>query len=385
MRIAQFIDTESLGGAETLLMELSGTLRQQGHEVILYHFGSPHLHEFAEQNGFCERTLPGYKHYKSLYTLPAFTRLLRCQLKADGINVLHSHLLGPIVGGTLATAGTRINHVGTLHDAYTIEERPSRIRLLQLAAIGGTQLVCVGETLERFYRARGWFPRRRLSVVRNGVSRLQPLDKQARAGVRAAFGFSSEAVVIVCVGRLEALKRQHLLIELLPELRRRTGADCRLLLVGEGEQRRVLERNMTEQGVSSFVTLTGNRHDVPTLLGASDIFVLPSSTEGLSRSVLEAMSVGLPIVATDVGSNRDLLGPNERGLLVPADDSKGLLNALERLVNDEALRLSVRRNAATLVATCYRQETMVASYIHMYERGTLDGLHDGGAVLRQPM
>lgn len=383
MRIAQFIDTESLGGAETLLMELSGAVRRQGHEVLLYHFGSAHLKQFAHQHGFSERTLSAYKQYKSFYTLPSFTRVLRQQLKADRIDVLHSHLLGPIISGALATVGTRVNHVGTLHDAYTIEERPPRIHLLQLAAVGGTRLVCVSETLERFYRERGWFPRTGLSVVRNGVSALKSLDGQARTALRQTFAFSSETVVIVCVGRLEALKRHHLLIELLPELRRHTAADCRLLLVGEGPERAALETQSAKHGVSAFVTLTGNRPDVPALLCASDIFVLPSSTEGLSRSVLEAMSVGLPIVATDVGSNRDLLGANERGLLVSVNDREGLLSALARLVDDEALRCSFRRNATTFVATSYNHETMVEGYIQTYERGRLHGA--GGAVLRHPM
>jgi glycosyltransferase involved in cell wall biosynthesis len=385
MRIAQFIDTESLGGAETLLMELSSALRQQGHEVILYHFGSAHLHEFADQNGFCERILSAYKAYKSSHTLPSFARRMRQQLRADRIDVLHSHLLGPIIGGALATVGSRVNHIGTLHDAYTIEERPSRIHLLQLAAAVGSRLVCVSEALERFYRERGWFPRETLSVVRNGVSQLPSLDEHARAGVRQTFSFAPETMAIVCVGRLETLKRHHLLIELLQELRRRTAVDCRLLLVGDGQERGALERKVAEHGVSSFVTLTGNRHDVPALLGASDIFVLPSSTEGLSRSVLEALSVGLPIVATDVGSNRDLLGANERGLLVAVDDRRGLLSALACLVTDAELRSSLRRNATTFVATSYKQETMVASYIQMYEHGTRDGVHDGCVVLRHPM
>jgi glycosyltransferase involved in cell wall biosynthesis len=273
-----------------------------------------------------------------------------------------------------------VNHIGTLHDAYTIEERPARIHLLQLAAVAGTRLVCVSEALERFYRERGWFPRTRLSVVRNGVSRLKSLDGQARVAVRQTFAFSPETVVIVCVGRLEALKRHQLLIELLPELRRRTATDCRLLFVGEGSEREALETQAAEQGVSSFVTLTGNRQDVPALLSASDIFVLPSRTEGLSRSVLEAMSLGLPIVATDVGGNRDLLGTNERGLLVSVDDREGLLGALARLVADAALRGFLRRNASTFVAASYNHEAMVGAYIDLYERGNVAPLHEGGAV-----
>jgi glycosyltransferase involved in cell wall biosynthesis len=378
MRIAQFIDTNSLGGAETLLMELSAAVRQQGHDVLLYHFGSTHLKQFARQHRFSERTLSSHKQYKSFCTLPSFTRLLRQQLKADRIDVLHSHLLGPIVSGALATVGSGVKHIGTLHDSYTIEERPLRIHLLQLAAVGGTKLVCVSETLERFYRDRGRFPRTRLSVVRNGVSQLESLDEQARAAVRQTFSFSPETVVIVCVGRLEALKRHQLLIELLPELRRRTTADCRLLVVGEGPERAVLEIQIADSGVSSFVTLTGNRHDVPALLCASDIFVLPSSTEGLSRSVLEAMSIGLPIVATDVGSNRDLLGTNERGLLVSVNDGEGLLSALARLVDDAALRSSFRRNATAFVAASYNHEAMVEGYLKMYERGNAERHHEGG-------
>jgi glycosyltransferase involved in cell wall biosynthesis len=143
--------------------------------------------------------------------------------------------------------------------------------------------------------------------------------------------------VVVFVGRLDRQKRVHVLIEAFAKIAaRRPGA--RLAVVGEGVERAPLESLARERGLlGKSVFFLGVRPDVPNVLRAASVFVLPSAQEGMSNALLEAFAAGAPIVATDIPGNRDMVRDGREGLLVPADDAPALERALERLLEDKSL------------------------------------------------
>src|SRR5690554_5689406 len=102
MRVAQFIDTNSAGGAETMALDLCRQLAGRSLEPVLLHFGSEYLEERACQYGFEQRVVPGWQHYKSFKTLPRFALQFRRFLQEQNIDVLHSHLYGPITAAAPA-------------------------------------------------------------------------------------------------------------------------------------------------------------------------------------------------------------------------------------------------------------------------------------------
>jgi glycosyltransferase involved in cell wall biosynthesis len=140
---------------------------------------------------------------------------------------------------------------------------------------------------------------------------------------------------LVTVGRLQAPKDALTLVRALAELPR---SAFEAVIVGDGPDRPALEGEVRRLDLASVVRLAGERNDVVQLLAASDVFVLSSRSEGLPLSILEAMAAGLPVVATNVGGVPELVLEGETGFLVPSGDAQSLAGALQRLLDDSALR-----------------------------------------------
>lgn len=361
MRIGQFIDTESTGGAETVVLELCRLLQAQDMEPVLLHFGSAHLSERAAAWGIEQRIVPGKADYKSAATLPRFIWQFRRFLQLQRIDVLHSHLFDPITTAAPACLLAGIPHVGTLHDVYVVAEKPARIRLLQAASLLGTRLVCVSRHMERFYRQRARFGRQALQVIYNGVSLMPPVPT---GRLRPALGLQADDLVIACVGRLVGLKNHRLLLQAFSHLP--VALSPHLLLIGDGPMEAQLRQWAGELGIAARVHLLGRRTDVPELLTSSDIFALVSDTEGLSCSILEAMSVGLPVVATAVGGNPELVVDGKTGFLIAPGDAAGLYARLLALAREPKLRQRLGQAGRRRVAARFSLETMLNGYLRLY-------------------
>lgn len=154
--------------------------------------------------------------------------------------------------------------------------------------------------------------------------------------IRKELGLDAEDVAIACVAEFTSTKNHGFLLEAwrIAVERRASG---QLLLVGDGRLRKVMERKVIKQSIPR-VRFLGVRRDVPQILQASDILVLPSRREGLPRSIMEAMASGKPVVATDVRGARDLVDHGVTGFLTELGDTEGLAEALLRLMRDPALR-----------------------------------------------
>lgn len=168
------------------------------------------------------------------------------------------------------------------------------------------------------------------------LDRFAPRPGEGLA-VRKELGLSDQDAAITCVAEFTATKNH---VSLLSAWRRVAKEEPRahLLLIGDGRLRKPMERHAAANRIS-HVHFLGFRRDVPQLLHAADIFVLPSRREGLPRSVMEAMAAGKPVVATDVRGNRDLVEHEVTGLLVKLGDTQGLADALLRLTCDPPLRV----------------------------------------------
>lgn len=198
----------------------------------------------------------------------------------------------------------------------------------------------------------------------------RPVDSFLSRALPPDFLPVKEAVVIGTVGRLAAVKNQALLLHAIHGLLQRAPhwKDClRCIIVGDGPERPVLERLMADLALQPYVWLAGDRDDIPDWLRNFDIFVLPSLGEGISNTVLEAMASGLPVIATDVGGNPELVESEVTGLLVPSGDHDRLAEAIGRLVNDPQLRLAMGQAATARVRKTFDWNRTVASYLQVYD------------------
>jgi glycosyltransferase involved in cell wall biosynthesis len=207
----------------------------------------------------------------------------------------------------------------------------------------------------------------KLVCIPNGVDtqRFVPMPQAGRTMLRAELGLARGDLVIGCVANLYPVKRHSDLVEAFAEVHAALP-EARLLFIGDGPLRGELEAQIARRGLDHVVRLLGDRDDIASLLPILDVFVLASSSEGLSNAILEAQACALPVIATRVGGNPELVDEN-CGRLVPPAQPAGLALAMLELLRDPELRLGMGTAARARVEPKHSLQGMVNSYLHLYQ------------------
>lgn len=232
--------------------------------------------------------------------------------------------------------------------------------------------VALSRELAGYLEHRVGVPPRRITEICNGVDtdRFHPAPG-GRAGIEGCPFTGPSLWLAGTVGRMQTVKAQTLLarafiraLQLQPALRER----LRLVMVGDGPLRTEAQALLDAAGVGALAWLPGERADVPDVMRGLDSFVLPSLAEGISNTILEAMASGLPVIATDVGGNAELVASGETGETVPAGDVEALAANLVRMVNDPARAATMGRAGRALAEQRFSLPAMVAAYQGLYDR-----------------
>jgi glycosyltransferase involved in cell wall biosynthesis len=208
-------------------------------------------------------------------------------------------------------------------------------------------------------------PADRIDVVHDGVNEAL-IDKQPPVDAHAAFWLPAGAPIVGNVAALVPHKGQRHLIDAAARVVRRIP-NARCLIVGEGELRPALERQIKDLGLERHVVLTGFRQDALGLMKSFDLSVMSSITEGLGSSVLEAMACGRPVVATRAGGLPEAVEDGETGLLVPPRDDAALEAAIVRLLEDAALRERFGRAGRTRISQHFSVDHLVTETLRVYD------------------
>jgi glycosyltransferase involved in cell wall biosynthesis len=208
--------------------------------------------------------------------------------------------------------------------------------------------------------------RGKLRIIRNGVELAVPMSASERSTWRRTFAVPDDAIVIGCVGNYRSVKRHQLLVEAFASLSR-DHPDLRLVLVGEGETRVALERQIGSLGLESVIRLHGPLPDAREAYGAFDIVAQASRSEGLPNVLLEAAAAGRAIVATAAGGSGEVVVDGDTGLLIPIEDVAALTAALRRLVEDGELRQRLGAAARLHVEETFGMGRFVREYGDLYE------------------
>ncbi|GAA3201907.1 glycosyltransferase [Nonomuraea roseoviolacea] len=330
-RVAFLIGDLNPGGTQKQLILLTRELRQAGVEVhvLLLTRGGPF--EPALREAGANVHLLGFGRGTGAGNLRALARLVRL-LRILRPEVLHAFLHHCCVIGVPAARLARVPVVvaGRRNEVRLDLTHPWSLPLEKVTARMTHHVVVNAKVLARDTEGIG-VPPGRISVIYNGLS-ADAFAPAEPAPVDTALP------VLLCVARLSAEKGHRSLLEAQALLARR-GRPCTLLLAGDGPERERLEKQAAMLGVD--VRFLGFRMDGAGLLARADVVVLPSTTEGLSNAVMEAMAAGRPVVATAVGGNPELL--EGRGVLVPPADPAALADGVARLLDDPEL---ARRTAA---------------------------------------
>ena len=212
-------------------------------------------------------------------------------------------------------------------------------------------------------------PRERITQIYNGVDtdNFRPRDSAIRHRLFAA---SADGLVVGTVGRLQDVKDQGALVQAFAEARRlepHAMRDARLVIIGEGQCRAALEAQVLAAGLEEAVLIPGERADIPEVLRALDVFVLPSLNEGISNTILEAMATGLPVLATRVGGNPELVVDDETGHLVDPGDWQGMARQIIAYATDPSLRRRQGLAGRQRAVEAFSIRAMVDAYLDLYD------------------
>jgi sugar transferase (PEP-CTERM/EpsH1 system associated) len=225
--------------------------------------------------------------------------------------------------------------------------------------------------LENYLRLRVKVKEARIVRIYNGVDTTV---FQAPAHGRQPLpvdGLSAPGTVVIgTVGRMQAVKDPLNLVRAFVQLSRRHDVEheqLRLVMIGDGPLRREALDELAAAGLAGRAWLPGARDDIAALLRCLDIFVLPSRAEGISNTILEAMASALPVVATRVGGNAELVAEGICGALVPSEDPVALADAIATYVHDPALRCLHGRTGRERVEQAFGIEGMIKKYVQVYD------------------
>ena len=252
-------------------------------------------------------------------------------------------------------------HGWDIDDLYGRNARRRRQRKLLHPFV--TRFVSVSRDISDWLTRSEGIAANRVVQIYNGV------DTGRFSPAPARNGEAGDRLTIGTVGRLQAVKNQQLLIDATARLlasHPALASRLTLRIIGDGPCRETLEARIGAAGLDGIAEIVGFRDDVPDQLRSLDLFVLPSRNEGISNTVLEAMASGLPVVATRVGGNPELVEDHHCGRLVSPDDPDDMAAALLRYVEDEALLARHGRAARDRAEARFSLAAMVAAYDGLY-------------------
>ena len=284
----------------------------------------------------------------------AVLRLARL-LRAGRVGIVHTHSEGPLLYGAAAATLARVPRVlHTRHHGPDLGSSPRQLRLLTAATRWVDRVVCVAEDGARHCVAEG-VAASKVVTVRNGID----LD-------RFAFHGPTPGGPAVIVGRL-APEKDHATLLRAAAVAARRRPDFRLEIAGDGPCEPALRALAAELDLGGTVRFLGRVDDVPALLARAGLLVLSSRLEGISLTLLEAMASGLPVVATRVGGNPEVVDDGRTGRLVPPASPEALAAAMLDLQGDPDTSLAMGRAGRARAERHFDVRRMVATYERLYD------------------
>lgn len=256
-------------------------------------------------------------------------------------------------------------------DADDVDGSNRRLqRVRRLYAPFVQRYVALSADLQRYLEHAVGIAPARVTQIYNGVDVDKFKPAASTAPIHGCEFSAPSHWILGTIGRLQKVKNQPLLaqafvraLELAPALRTR----LRLAIVGEGALRAATEEQLASAGLRNLAWLPGERSDVADVMRGLSCFALPSLAEGVSNTILEAMASGLPVVATDVGGNAELVADGLTGLIVPTSDVDAMAKALIELATDPARAAEMGRQGRVVAQRRFSLQAMVSAYQRLYD------------------
>lgn len=356
-------DVTGRGGAEKALVDLALRLNRTRFNVtVVATRATGNYQPLLDAAGVRTLVIARDSRWQS-YKLLGLARFMR----RHPVHILHTHLFGANTWGRVLGKLARVPVI-VAHEHWS-SKAPREVWVDRLLYRLTDRILVPSHASKQLVMEMEGIPSRYLDVTYNGVDISRFSQKAESATVRQELGLGPEDFVVGTVGRLSADKGgQDDLLWAATELRK-SHPRARLLIIGDGPLRPDLEKYAAELGMldAQAAIFTGTRNDVDRLLGAMDVFVLPSHMEALPIAVLEAMSMCLPVVATRVGGVPEVVQDGSTGLLVEPGDRPGMRDALARLASDRGLAHCLGTSGQARVRAHFTVDKMVRHVEELYE------------------
>jgi glycosyltransferase involved in cell wall biosynthesis len=376
MRVMLIIDGLWVGGTERSLAELLKCYRSRNVKPVvaaLRRCGSEGVEEEVLKSGVEVLFAPCGSLFGQISWL---RRLIRDQ-KPD---LVHTMLAKADMLGRTAACRTGVPLLCSLvvvpYDEQRLKEKHMKSwkakvwRLLDTltSSFLVTHFHAVSESVKQGAVGSLGLPREKITVVRRGRDdeKMVPPSNERRLQARRILGLNQEDIVLSNVGRCDYQKGQRYLLEAAGMLAPRWDR-LRVFIAGRtGNASAELESLIRSGGLTGRVTLLGHQREIETLLAATDIFVFPSLYEGLPGALIEAMALGLPVIASDIGPVREVVEEGENALLVPIRSSAALSESIERLILNPDLREAMGKNSRNIFLERFRLSTSADNMVSLY-------------------
>ncbi len=373
-RVVLFGSQITVGGAQRVLLDQAAWFWDRGCDVqaVFFYDKDGLAQEWSARNPFPITVLSTYQRGAGLGKnlggiLHGFFHLVKFlrQVRPDVIECFthDADTLG-IPAAWLAGVKRRF---GTHHGQFAGQSgfaRKLHTRIINSSLATG--LICVSERARRQALEEGILPEK-IRVIFNGV-RPVTAEPSVRAAVRAELGLREDEVMVLNVGRLVPEKAQKNLVSAAEKLK--NNARLRFFIAGDGPCRPDLEALIEKAGLKDSFRLLGNRSDVDRLLNAADLFVLYSDTEGMPVSLMEAMSAGLPCIASELEGIAQLIPDERYGTLIAAGDPGLLADAIRRALADPERSAGQGRAAAVRIRESFSLEASCRQYEEAFYSGS---------------
>lgn len=292
---------------------------------------------------------------------------IRSEILEKKVDVLHCHQYTPWFYGLLGSVGTGVRVVFTEHGRFYPDKKRYKAAFLNpLMALFTNRVVAISKATSIALSRFEFIPQKFIEVVYNGV-RGMTKDSRASTLVRNEIGVGGDALVFGTVSRLDSVKNQRMMISAFRSFRNR-GGEGRLLIVGDGPERASLEEQVKNLDLTSDVVFTGFIDNPEAHLGAMDVFLLSSFTEGTSMTLLEAMSLGIPQIVTNVGGNPEIVKDGKTGVLLESDNVEAMSSAMLALSADTIRRSEFAEASIQHFKANFSLDTMIDRYLQIYRQ-----------------
>ena len=375
IKVVQLAEDLKVGGLERTLAYIVNNLDPSIFSVEVWCIArGGAIADELQKNGHLLRIL-NLNNYFNPWNVIQLAGLLR----REKVSILHSHgyfanTMGRMAA-ILARVPVRFAHIQSSH--WSSDERSSRNYLVdRLLSHFTSRVIACSDSAARFQLEALKINPRKVITIYNCTD-VERYAKQGATGTqRRELGIGEDDLVIGSVGRLEKLKGHRLLLEVTRDLIE-SFPTLKLVIIGDGEEREVLEKKRSDLGLVNHVILTGIRNDVEKLLPVLDVYVQPTiGREGLPLTVVEAMAAKLPVVASDIGGTREAVLHKQTGILVAPGDKDGLARALSQILRDREMRCLMSQEGWKLCKQKFGVTHMVEALTTLY----LEEIKKTGAI-----